>query len=241
MFSAPSPDKTTVNEDAYAAIPAGDDSLVLAVADGVGGQDRGEIAARMAIESLINEIRIGCDLPLRTAIINGFERGQAQIIAEAPGAATTLVVVEIANQTVRTYNVGDSGACVIGGRGKNKVQTVFHSPTGYAVAAGLLTESEALVHSSRHLVSNILGHAHMSVEIGTPVALAPQDTVVVASDGLYDNLLSGEIAALACRGMLEATCCSLIDTATARMVNPTTGQPSKPDDLTVLLYRRKLP
>jgi serine/threonine protein phosphatase PrpC len=78
----------------------------------------------------------------------------------------------------------------------------------------------------------------MEVDIGKPMALAVRDTVVIASDGLYDNLLSAEIVTLACRGTIDEACRSLVDTATKRMHYCGNGHPRKPDDLTVLLYRQ---
>ena len=238
MFSARSPSKLMVNEDAYAIIPIDEATLILAVADGAGGHPQGDVASRLAIQGLVEEIRAGSGLPPRVAIVNGFEAGQNLIMEQAPRAATTLVVVEITNRTVRTYHAGDSGACVIGGRGKYKMQTVFHSPTGYAVEAGLLTEIQAMHDDARHIVSNTLGALNMSLEIGTPVELAPRDTVVIASDGLFDNLLSDEISALACRGTIDTACGALVDAATARMLETDRGHPRKPDDLTVLIYRQ---
>lgn len=238
MFSTRSPTKETINEDAYAVIPIDEETIVLAVADGVGGHPFGDAAARLAIQSLIVELRQASSSSLDTAILNGFEVGQGMITGQIPGAATTLIVVEISKHTARTYNVGDSGACIIGSRGKNKLQTVFQSPIGYAMAAGLLTETEAMHHGARHLVSNILGNQTMEVDIGKPMELAQRDTVLIASDGLYDNLMRDEIAELACRGTLEEACQSLVAKAMKRMGKCSAGHPSKPDDLTVLMYRQ---
>ena len=59
MFSACSPEKSTVNEDAYAVIPMAEDTLILAVADGAGGHAHGDAAARLAVESLVVETCAG--------------------------------------------------------------------------------------------------------------------------------------------------------------------------------------
>lgn len=237
LYSAPSPDKTSVNEDAAAVIPFGDNSIILAVADGAGGHARGDAAARIAIEALVDELQGDPSAVLRVAILNAFEAAQSEINARCPGSATTLVVGEISNGTARCYHVGDSGICIVGGRGKLKFQTVFHSPTGYGVEAGLLSEAQAMQHASRHVVSNILGMSPMSVEIGVPLKLAERDTVVIASDGLFDNLLSEEIAALACLGPIGPACEALATAAVSRMAGAMPGQVGKPDDLTILLYR----
>lgn len=239
LFSTPSPDKSSVNEDAAAVIPFGDNSIVLAVADGAGGHAKGDAAARIAIEALVDELQRNPATVVRAAILNAFETAQAEINTRYPGSATTLVVGEITDGTARCYHVGDSGICIVGGRGKLKFQTIFHSPTGYAVEAGLLSEAQAMQHASRHVVSNILGMSPMSVEIGVRLRLALHDTVVIASDGLFDNLLSEEIAALACVGSIGAACTALATAAAARMAVAMPGRIGKPDDLTILLYRRR--
>ncbi len=55
MRSLRSPDKTRPNEDAAAVIPLGDDSLVLAVADGVGGMAGAREASNAAVQTLARE------------------------------------------------------------------------------------------------------------------------------------------------------------------------------------------
>jgi len=77
---------------------------------------------------------------------------------------------------------------LVGQRGKRKLQNVAHSPVGFAVEAGLLDESEAMHHEDRHIVSNMLGAADMRIEVGSSRRIAPRDTLLIASDGLSDNL-----------------------------------------------------
>ena len=238
MFSTASPFKRSPNEDCYAVIPLNKETLILAVADGAGGHPNGGMAARLVIEAVVKEVTLPGKRPVRESIVNGFDAGQAAIVTQVPGAATTLIVVEITNRSARTYHVGDSGACVIGGRGKVKSYTIFHSPTGYAAEAGMLTEQQAMMHEHRHVVSNLMGDAEMSVEIGQPLLLAARDTIVVASDGLFDNLLRDEIGAISCRGPLADAGQNLIAAATARMKDVDPDEPGKADDLTILMYRQ---
>jgi serine/threonine protein phosphatase PrpC len=109
---------------------------------------------------------------------------------------------------------------------------------GYAVEAGMLDGEEALHHDERHLVSNLVGSAEMRIEVGSPLELAPLDTVLLASDGLFDNLLQPEIVDEIRVKPLEQVARTLAEAAASRMDEPAQGQPSKPDDLTFLLYRR---
>ncbi len=135
--------------------------------------------------------------------------------------------------------MGDSEIVVVGQRGRLKLQTVSHSPVGYAVEAGMLDGEEALHHDERHLVSNLVGSAEMRIEVGSPLALAPRDTVLLGTDGLFDNLVFYEIVEAIRVGPLERAAQELAEAALKRMQEPVEGQPSKPDDLTFILYRRR--
>ena len=242
VFSTRSPLKedNVPNEDAAALVPVDDGRCVLAVADGVGGQPGGDLAARLALEAVIEALEQNApETPLREAILDGFERANESIRASRPGAATTLVVAEIDGPTVRSYHVGDSGLLVIGQRGRIKLQTVFHSPVGYAVEAGYLDEHEAIHHEDRHLISNALGTENMRVELGSSFDLSPRDTLVLASDGLFDNLKTKEIAERIRKGELGSALDVLASACRGRMLSEREGVPSKPDDLTVIAYRRR--
>jgi serine/threonine protein phosphatase PrpC len=239
VFSARCPGKETANEDAAAVIPFNDAAAVLVVADGLGGSAAGEQASRMAVRSVctaIQEIR-GTDTLLRTGILNGIELANNVVQELSIGAATTFAAIEIDGDTIRPYHVGDSMILVVGGRGKIKLQTVPHSPVGYGVEAGLLDEAEAMHHEERHVVSNFIGTPGMHIEIGPPIQLSPRDTVLLASDGLFDNLHCDEIAAVIRKGNLQSTATQLAATSTERMKHPANNLPSKPDDMTFVTFR----
>ena len=148
-----------------------------------------------------------------------------------------MVIAEFSGIHVRPYHVGDSMILVVGGRGKVKLQNIPHSPVGYGVEAGLLDEAEAMHHDQRHLVSNVVGSPDMRIEIGPPLELAPRDTLILASDGLSDNLHVEEIIERLRRGSLEQVSERLISDALARMQSPAEGRPSKADDLTLVSFR----
>jgi len=239
LYSARSPDKESKNEDAAALILIDSEQGVLAVADGVGGQAGGESAAETALHRLEKAVD-AADLPTRTlrgAILDGVEEANEAVRSMGIGAATTLVVAEIAGNTLRSYHVGDSAMLVVGQRGKVKLQTVSHSPVGYALESGLLEEEEALHHDQRHLISNMVGSAEMRIEVGSPIRLAPRDTVLLATDGLLDNLSLQEIVDGIRTGPLARVVRHLVRSCEQRMREPEGDQPSKPDDVTFLLFR----
>jgi serine/threonine protein phosphatase PrpC len=238
VFTQRSPEREDDNQDAVLVLEHGVDTIIAAVADGAGGYPDGGAASALALQALACACEEGHALPARAAILNGFEAAHAAIKLAGAGAATTLAVIELSGATLRTYHAGDSGIVVCGQRGRLRLQSVSHSPTGYAIEAGLLDAAEALHHEDRHIVSNLLGLEPMSVEIGSPVTMAAFDTALIASDGLYDNLYLAEIIDVMRKGALTEACAALAARARSRMLHTRPGEPCKPDDLSVVLLRR---
>jgi serine/threonine protein phosphatase PrpC len=239
-YTCRSPDKDTENEDTVAVIPYGPQAAVLVVADGAGGLPAGKRASLTAVTSLIESLQVAMSetMLLRTAILNGIEAANTAVLNLANGSATTMSVITIEGLSARAYQIGDSEAMVVGQRGAIKLQTTAHSPTGFAVEAGFLDERAALHHAERHLVSNFLGTSDMRIDVGTMVELKPRDTVLVASDGLTDNVHIDEIVELSRKGPLHEALNSIVALATRRMADAVSKQPSKPDDLSLLLFRK---
>ena len=239
-YTCRAPDKETQNEDTVAVIPYGPAAAVLVVADGAGGLPAGKRASLTAVTSLVDSMQhaMAETMLLRTAILNGIEAANAAVQAIGNGSATTLTVITIEGLIVRAYQVGDSQAIVVGQRGVIKLQTTPHSPTGFAVEAGFLDQKEALHHEDRHLVSNFLGTPDMRIDVGGEVRLRPRDTILLASDGLMDNVHLDEIIERVRKGPLDTAAERVISLAHRRMGGVSEGQPSKPDDLSLILYRK---
>jgi PPM family protein phosphatase len=264
-ISIPCPGKTTGNEDTVAVIPVSPRQGLLAVADGLGGHRGGRHASQSLIRSLKKAVRslsasdspgpllisrtlpIPCQaregnnrpIDLRPAVLDQIERTNQRLLRRGQGAGTTLALVETDGHRVRTYHIGDSDILVLSQRGRIKYQTIGHSPVSYAVQSGLLSEEEALLHEDRHLVSNIVGCREMSIELGPWIPLKPRDTVLLASDGLFDNLMLTEIIDRIRKGKLAEGVKKLAELATERMTALDLSLPSKPDDLTILAFRRR--
>ena len=239
-----SPDKQTQNEDSAAIIQLGGGSLVLAVADGVGGSVAGREASNAAVRTLSRVLtKLPADtLELRPAILEAVEEANKAVLGLARGAATTLVVAQLDSTRLRGYHVGDSELLAVGQRGRIKQRVVPHSPTGFAVEAGLLDEDEAVQHDQRHVLFNVIGSTDMRVDVGPTLQLAPRDTVLLASDGLFDNLYIDEIVDTIRRGPLAAAADRLVERVQARMHGKDAEhQPCKPDDLTIVLFRPHKP
>ena len=238
VFSERRPGRYTPNEDAAVVIPAGADSGLLAVADGLGGLPAGDQASGTVLQLLIEHSGGEGGEDLRTTVLSALEQANETIQTRGQGGATTVVVAMLEDHYLRSAIVGDSMLVVCGQRGKLKYRSVPHSPVGYAEAAGMLDESEAMFHDQRHLVSNVIGTGEMHVELGPPLRLAARDTVILGSDGLFDNLYVDEVIQLVRSGPLQQAGDRLLDACRQRMQGGAGPGPHKPDDLTYILYRR---
>ena len=234
------PEKETSNEDTVGIIPYGPEAVVLVIADGAGGLPAGKQASLTAVTTLAASLQSSVErtVLLRTAILNGIDAANEAVIALGNGSATTMTVVTIEGLVARAYQIGDSEALVVGQGGIIRMQTTAHSPTGFAVEAGFLDQREALHHEERHLVSNFLGTSDMRIDVGAGVELRPRDTVLLASDGLTDNVHLDEIIERIRKGALAEGARAVTSLARHRMANGDSKQPSKPDDLSVILFRK---
>lgn len=241
VFSARSPEKAAGNQDSAAVIRLDADTAVLMVADGVGGLPGGGQASALLIDILLDAATAsGANgTELRHGLLSAIEEANQRIINNASGAATTLAMVEIQGRAIRPYHVGDSMIMAVGQRAKVKLETISHSPVGYAVEAGVLSEEEAIVHDDRHLVSNVVGSQDMHISMGIPLTLAARDTLLIASDGLFDNVPRDAIIDIIRTGPLPDCARRLADRAEKHMNGSLA--PFKPDDLTFILYRPSLP
>jgi serine/threonine protein phosphatase PrpC len=234
-------EKSGANEDSAALIPINGDCLILAIADGVGGAPAARKAANTAVETLRESLRDveDEDARVRTTVLDGIELANRNLLDAGTGSATTLVIADIRDQQVRTYHVGDSAAWLVGQRGVIKMQTTPHSPVGFAVEAGLIHEDDALNHKDLHVISNVMGSNDMRIEIGPRLPIAARDTLLLASDGLFDNVLPDEIIEIMRKGPVTDAARALWTLARSRMDGNDTDKPSKPDDFSAILFRPK--
>lgn len=238
-FTIRAPGKESDNEDSMGLVPCSGNSGVLVVADGLGGLPSGDQASATAVRQVSHKTTENCgeQLAQRDAILDGIEQANKIIIEHGIGSGTTIAAVGIEKNHIRPYHVGDSAILISGQRGKIKYLTIPHSPVGYAIEAGLIEADEAIYHEDRHLVSNIIGTAEMRVEIGPVIKLAPRDTLVIASDGLFDNLQIEEIVNIIRTGPLQLAAGSLAKICRERMREFSEIRPHKPDDLGFILFR----
>ena len=102
---------------------------------------------------------------------------------------------------------------------------------------GSRAEWDARLGTAHQALQNVVGTARMHVEIGPKVTLALRDTLLVGSDGLYDNLQVDEIIAIIRKGSLTRAAESLAAQCRNRMQDYQPDRPHKPDDMSFILFR----
>lgn len=238
-FTHRAPDKLSDNEDSLALLDCQETTAVFVVADGMGGQPLGDQASAITVRQLDKSVSKACgdSSMLRDAILDGIEQANYAVLDKISGSGTTIAAVELNKHYARAYHVGDSAILIVGQRGKIKYQTIPHSPVGYAVEAGVIEADEAMFHKDRHLISNMIGSEDMRLEIGPRIKLASNDTMVIGSDGLFDNMQIEEIVEVIRIGPVLDAATKLVEICTSRMIQPMKGTPHKPDDLSLIVCR----
>jgi len=182
---------------------------LFALADGVGGQEKGEVASRTAVETLLAEFRRAArDQPLRSLMPRLVQSANEKVfecgLQERPrGAqmATTVVACALRYDRAVVSHVGDSRCYLIrGGRARSLTRD-------HALAAETAT---------RHVLTRSLGGAmFVGADTAEHFVLAG-DVLLLCSDGLHGAVSSMEMAEIVTRNAeLEAAARELIDAANA--------------------------
>lgn len=183
------------NEDSYLVT-----ERLVAVADGMGGHNAGEVASAMAV-ALLQE-RTGDDVVTVDAFVDVITTINRTIYDEATtasaqrGMGTTLAaVLMVADDAVPhaiVANVGDSRTYLLR-EGELRQVSVDHSYVQELVTEGVITPEEARGHPRRNIVTRALGIDPSVMVDSWTVPLMPGDRFMLCSDGLVDEVASGEI------------------------------------------------
>ncbi len=181
-------------DDAFA------DGALCVVADGMGGHAAGEVASRLAVDTL-SELATRSGIGVED-IVTQVEEANTRILAAAEdphqrGMATTISGVAVVDVDGRrrwvVFNLGDSRVYRYVDGGLTQV-TVDHSEVQQLVDIGCLTPEQALTHPLRHTVTRSLGRT-LDGPVDTWLLTARSgDRFVVCSDGLTNELSDAEIA-----------------------------------------------
>src|SRR6266571_1362016 len=212
------------NEDYLGHASDGDKGWLFALADGVGGHDKGEVASRTAIESVLagfsqapgGESHAAL-LPrlVQTANLKVYETGRAA----SPGGmamATTIVTCALRYDRAVVAHVGDS-RCYLIRHDHATALTRDHTVVAEQVRLGILSAKEAAAASTRHLLSRSLGNDLFVNVDSSEHQLIAGDVLALCSDGLHGAVPANEIAHLITHGAnLETSAQKLVALANQR-------------------------
>ena len=179
--------------------------LLLMVADGMGGHNRGELASRIAVQtasrrfmSLLTSDR---EIPRATyyqelqAAVTDANRAIFAAVQGHPeyeGMGTTLSLVVADGHNIHIANVGDSRAYVVNQQEIYQV-TRDHSMVQEMVDRGEITPEEARHHPRKNVITNVLGaYTEVTPDIGC-ITVERGDMVLVCCDGLINHVEDQEI------------------------------------------------
>jgi PPM family protein phosphatase len=201
------------------AFDASDHPLLLALSDGMGGQNAGEIASDLTLASLRDVLvrRLPIDDAsdaLRTAVelANQAVTDAAAVRPTLKGMGATLVAILIVGNVAHLASIGDSRAYLLRGDTLvrlTKDQTFLQS----LIDAGRIAGEDIARFPHKHMLVQAIGHA---VDLAVPIArieLRRHDILVLASDGLTDELDNDRIRALASTGDVAHACRELVAAA----------------------------
>jgi serine/threonine protein phosphatase PrpC len=185
---------------------------LFALADGCGGHDRGEVAARIAVDTLVSNFYAtqagepSSSLERLVQLANDkIHNFAATANTSGSSMATTLVACAVLANFATVAHVGDS-RCYLIRSGHVAVLTRDHTIVHEQVKLGLLSEAEAAESEARHQLSRSLGAESV---VNTDIdkhQLQAGDVLLLASDGLYESVTGKEMAAVTARfsDLLEA-------------------------------------
>jgi protein phosphatase len=171
----------------------GEGPILVAVADGMGGHAAGEVASRLAIETVTTSETAVAD---RVAQANEMVMDAAEQRSDQFGMGTTLTAGEFGpTGELAVGHVGDSRLYLF--RGSTLLQvTKDHSLVAEYLASGAISAEEALNHPQRNVITRALGIARgVDVDAHT-VNLRPGDRVLICSDGLTNMVPDDAIATI---------------------------------------------
>ena len=210
------------NEDACFVIPSQD---VYIVADGVGGNNSGEVASRTAVgdiaayvnEHNISQYRDPDDVFafMEDALSHANENilKLSQEGSRYRGMATTVVMVYFNRGEGYIANIGDSRAYLYRDGQLVKV-TKDHTYVNELVDKGVITKDEAENHQQKNVITKALGADRFVEPDFYKIGLHKDDIIMLCSDGLYGEVSDEEIAAIIAEGNnMNDTCARLVDAA----------------------------
>ena len=193
------------NEDQAIALTNASGNVLLVVCDGMGGQNKGDLASSLAMHTIVESFKnrkgfaskqmakLWVSKIIREANKSIYEQSQSN--PNYRGMGTTLTLLLIVKDLAILGHVGDSRCYFL--RNNHDLIQMSEDQTyvAYLLRTKQISEEEATTHPQRHVLMNALGiYPSASVELKSFPYL--NETVLLCSDGLYNNVSLEDIASV---------------------------------------------
>ena len=224
IYQESRPGKRANNEDRLAHCYSRD-ALLMVIADGMGGHYYGEIAAQIAVQTLIESFQHEATPEIRDpfmflqrSMMNAHNAitdfTDTHNLKDSP--RTTCVACLIQDNVAYWAHAGDSRLYLIR-KGKVFCHTRDHSRVQLLIDQGVITQAQASVHPERNKVYSCLGGpAAPEIEFSRKTPLEAGDVLALCTDGLWGVLPDDILATSLNRGNLIQSVPALLDIADSR-------------------------
>ena len=179
------------NEDNIGMFQAGEE-YCFALADGLGGHGKGEVASGIAVEQAVAAFAQAQTVS-EEVIHTAFQNGQKAILEaqradrSASDMKTTFVYLLVGKEEIRWAHIGDSRLYSFE-RGRLAERTLDHSVPQMLVAAGQLKEKQIRHHPDRNRLLRVMGvdWEEPRYQLGGPAAPAAGQAFLLCSDGFWE-------------------------------------------------------
>lgn len=172
---------------------AWDRGPLFVVADGMGGHAAGEVASRLAVETLLSHWSAGAPDAPQQGMRGGIRKANTALIDAAlegvgrRGMGTTITALTLAGREALIGHVGDSRAYLVRDGACTQL-TDDHSRVGELLRMRLITPEQAVDHPARSMLTRSLG-GEMAVQPDVVrQSIERGDTFVLCSDGLWETV-----------------------------------------------------
>lgn len=197
---------------------------IFIVADGMGGHSKGEVASKMAVDTIRDEINnmllesyVKPD-DIRLLLQKTFYNTNTALYKKASedenlkGMGTTLIAAIIYDSELFVGNIGDSRGYIL--KDKNLYQiTVDNSYVQELVKSGAITPEDAKTHPKRNIITRAVGTDEYVKTDVYHEKLNSGDWLILCSDGLTNMLEDNDIKEILINSDDVKTCCSKLVSA----------------------------
>lgn len=178
------------------------EKLTLSVCDGMGGQELGEKASLIAVETLDKYIKQEKVLSVET--LNAYIQEANKIICdlmqrESKRIGSTMTLLQFSGESVMAANIGDSRIYLLR-KGELFQLSQDHTVVERMVRMGMISKEEAVNHPKRHQITQNLGifPEEMLIEptVNREICVEIGDKFLLCSDGLTDMLTDMQIKSI---------------------------------------------